>query len=130
MQQLTDATLVVNNEAVGIVPNSLKYTEGFGEQQVRPVSIGGGKTEQVFARNLETNFSKVMFELHTTPENVALARRWKANGNANVISIAGETSDGKNVTRTFNRAAIVNDYEVQIGSDTNIAIEAAAEAAI
>jgi len=129
MIQLTDATLLANNEVVGIVPNSLKYTEGFGEQKVRSTSIGGGKVEQIYARDLESALSKLMFDLPTTPENVALAREWKANGNLNVFQIAGFTAEGE-VTRTFGQAAVVNDYEVEIGADTNISVEVQSNAAI
>jgi hypothetical protein len=124
MIQLTDASVVANNELVGIVPNSLKYTEGFGEQSVRAASIGGGRVEQVYARNVESAFSKLMFDLPTTPENIVLARRWKANGNLNVFQIAGSTPEG-DVTKTFTQAAVTNDYEVEIGSEGNISIEIA-----
>lgn len=130
MIQLTDAAVVANNEAVGIMPNSLAYTEGFGEQDVRAVSVGDGKTEQIFARNLETSFSMLKFELPTTPENIALARSWKANGNQNVFQIAGATPDGGAVTRTFTQAVVVNDYEVGIGTETTIPIEIKSNAAI
>ena len=129
MIQLTDAAVVANNEVVGIVPNSLKFTEGLGEQAVRAVSIGGGKTEQIYARNLETNFAKLMFDLPTTPENIELARQWKTNGNANVFEVAGETPEGS-TTRVFTQAALVGDYEVEIGSEGNISIELKANTAI
>jgi hypothetical protein len=129
MIQLSDATVIVNNEAVGIVPNSLSFTEGLGEQNVRAVSIGGGKTEQVFARNVETNFSTVKFELPTTPENVALARAWKTLGNGNVVQIAGVTAEGT-LTRTFVQAALTGDYEVNIGTEANVEIEFKASTAI
>ena len=129
MIQLSDATLVANNDAVGIIANSLKYTEGFGEQTMRAASIGGGKAEQVFANDVETRFSSLMFDLPTTPENIALAREWKANGNQNAFQIAGFTPEG-DVTRTFTQAAVVNDYEVEIGTDTNISVEIKSNPAI
>lgn len=129
MIQLSDATLMANNEAVGIIANSLKYTEGFGEQKMRAASIGGGKVEQIFSNDVETSFSSLMFELPATPENIALARSWKANGNQNAFQIAGSTPEGE-VTRTFTQAAILNDYEVAIGSETTIPIEIKSNPAI
>lgn len=111
------------------MPNSLSYTEGFGEQQVRAVSVGEGRVEQVYARDLESAFSTVKFSLPTTPENVRLARSWKSNGNLNVVQIAGRTSEGE-VTRTFARAALTADYEVNIGTETDIEIEFMSDAAI
>lgn len=122
MIQLTDAAVLVNNEVVGIMPNSLTYTEGLGEQSMRAVSIGEGKTEQIYARDLETSIAMVKFEVPTTPENIALAREWKANENQNVVQIAGRTAEGE-VTRTFSGAALLSDYEVQIGTETSIELE-------
>ena len=120
--QLAEATVIVNNEAIGIVPNTLKFSEGLGEQSVHPLSVGGGKTEQVFANNLESAFSRVMFEVRTTVDNIALVRDWKQNGNQNVVQVAAEAG-GKQMTRTFNQAALTADYEVEIGSDTTMSIE-------
>lgn len=129
MIQLTDATVLANNEAVAIIANSLKYTEGLGEQMIRAASIGGGKVEQIFSNDVETSFSSLMFEIPTTPENVALARSWKTNQNRNAFQIAGSTPEG-DVTRTFTQAAVLNDYEVGIGSETSIPIEIKSNPAI
>jgi hypothetical protein len=129
MIQLTDAALIANDEAVGIIPNSMKFTEGFGERKVRTASIGGGKVEQIFARDVETALSKLMFDLPTTPENIALAKAWAENGNENTFQIAGATPEG-DVTRSFTQAALVNDYEVEIGSEANISIEICSNQAI
>ncbi len=129
MIQLTDATVVVNNEAVGVVPNSVAFTEGLGEQTLRPVSVGDGKVEQVYAQNLETSMSTVKLSLHATVDNVALALAWKNNRNQNVVQIAGSTADG-DMTRTFTGAALTANYEVPIGTEANIEIEFMANTAI
>ena len=126
--QLSDAAVIANNEVVGIIANSLKYTEGFGEYKVRGVSMGG-KTEQVFSEDVESAMSKLDFELPTTVENIALVRQWKANKNQNVFQVAGSTPDGK-ITRTFTQAAVVNDPEVGIGSEASIPIEIMSNASI
>lgn len=127
--QLTDATLVVNNEPVGIDPNSLKFTEGLGEQKIRVVSTGGGKVEQIYSRDLESNMSKISFTMPTTVDSVKLARQWKTNANRNVLQVAGSTPDG-DVTRTFTGAALTNDYEVPIGSEGSIELQFMARAGI
>ena len=127
--QLSDAAVLVNDEVVAIVPNSLKYTEGLGEQSVRAASVGGGAVEQVYSRDLETALSKCMFDIHTTPANVKLARSWKTNANQNVVQIAGSTSEG-DMTRTFTQAAMTGDPEIEIGSEGMINIEFQSNAAI
>ena len=120
--QLTDATVIVNNETIGVIPNSVKFDEGLGEQKLRSVSVGGGKTEQVYAQDVETKFSMLKFDVPTTVDNIRLAREWKLNGNANVAQITAENADG-NVIRTFTGAAITNNYEVDMSVDGNISIE-------
>lgn len=129
MIQLADATLLANNEAILIVPNTLSFTEGKGEQILRPMSGGGGSVEPVFANDLESNMSKLKFSLPTTVENIKLAREWKANQNRNVFQIAGSTTDG-DITRTFTQAIVSNDYEVPVGTEANIEIEIQSKAAI
>jgi len=127
--QLSDAAVLVNDEVVAIVPNSLKFTEGFGEQTVRAASVGGGAVEQIYSRDVETALSKVMFDLHTTPANVKLQRAWKANANQNVVQIAGKTTEG-DMTRTFTQAAMTGDPEIEIGTEGVINIEFMSNAAI
>jgi hypothetical protein len=122
MIQLTDAAVVVNNEAVGVNPNSVEFDEGRGEQTIRAVSIGEGKTEQVFANNLETNIGGVKFTMPTTVDNVSLALSWKTNKNRNVVAIAGSTDDGT-LTRTFTQAALTANYKIPVGTEADIEIE-------
>jgi hypothetical protein len=128
MIQLSDAAVVVNNEAVAVIPNTVKFTEGFGEQKMRAASIGDGKVEQIFSNDVETSFSKIMFEVPTTVDNISLVRSWKALQNGNVVSIAGTNSEGT-ITRTFQKAAILGDYEVEIGSEASISVEMSSSAA-
>lgn len=122
MIQLTDPTVLVNNEPVAVVPNSVAYTEGLGEQEQRAASVGEGRVEAVYSRNLETSIAMVKFSLFVTPESIELARQWKAGQNGNVVQIAGSTLEGS-VERTFSQAALVNDYEVNIGADGEIELE-------
>lgn len=127
--QLANPTVSVNNDAVSIMPNTLKFTEGLGEQTTRAASGGGGNVEQIYAENIETHFGKVMFDIPATVGNIALARQWKSNGNQNLVQVAGRTPEGT-VTRTFTQAALLNDYEVALGSDTVISLEFTANQAI
>ena len=120
--QIADALVTVNNDPVAVIPNTVSFTEGLGEQTLRAASKGGGNVEPVYANNVESNFSKVMFEIPATKENIEKAREWKVGRNANVVQIMGNTPEGS-VTRTFTGAAILNDYEVNLGSETNIQIE-------
>lgn len=130
---LANPQVTVNNDVVEVVPNSVSYDEGLGEQIMRAASTGGGGVNQVYSRNIESNFSMVKFALYNSPENVDLIRTWKQNQNGNGITISGTVTDSgvqTTLTRTFNNAAILNNYEVNLGADTNIELEFTSDAAV
>ena len=120
--QLSNPIVMVNNVQVAVMPNSVKFTEGLGEQSIRAASTGGNQTEQVFSENIESNFSTITFEMPSTIDNIANARAWKIAKNANVVQIMGTTPEG-DFTRTFTQAALLTDVEISLGSDTNIPLE-------
>ena len=129
MKPLSNVAVTVNNDPIAIVPNSASYTEGFGEQTMRAASIGGASVEQVFSQDLESTFSMSKFEVYPDIETVKLLRTWKSNGNANTVVFTGSV-DGVSFRRTFKKAAILNDYEVSLGSDTTVEIEFKSDAAV
>lgn len=120
--QISDPSVLINNVAVAIVPNSCVYDEGLGEQEVLVQSAGGGQLQQVFANDVSTNLGMVKFSLQATKQNIDLARSWKANQNRNVVTITAANTDGT-LTRSFTNAAICNAYEVPLSSDGVIELE-------
>jgi hypothetical protein len=128
-EQLSNAQVLVNNDVVAIIPNTLTFTEGLGEQNIRAASSGGSQTEQVFSDNIEMRYSTVKFEIPSTVENIEKAKDWKVNKNQNLIQVSGRTTDGK-LTRTFSQAALLTDYEVPLTSDGNITLEWRANPAV
>ena len=120
--QLTEGVVVVNNEGVGIVPNSLKFGEGLGEQKQLPESFGGGEVVQVFANDLSTAIGRVSFDMRTTIPYIKLLREWKRAGNGNTVQLSLE-ADGETLQKTFSNAALVGDYDVEIGTETVITVE-------
>ena len=127
---LAEATVMVNDSVIGIVPNTLEFDEGLGEQKILPVSTGGGKVEQVYANDLQSNFSEVKFQMRTTVANVNAVKGWKENANRNVINIAAEDADGKDLTRVFTQATVADNYKVQIQTEGVIDVSFQANAPI
>lgn len=119
-QAVTNPAVIMNNEPWFIVPNSFKSTEGFGEQNVRSQSAGGGAIDTVFSDNAETKLSKFSFELFPTKENIELARGVKANLDVNAAQVI-DSASGYN--RSFNSVSLTNDYEVELGADTTMTLE-------
>lgn len=123
-------SISVNDSPVAIVPNSFSYTEGKGEQTVRVVSTGGGAVEQVYSQNVESNLSNVKFTMLPTLANIDLARQWKTNENQNVLVVTGKDGNGNTFDRTFQNAGLINDTEIQLGSETVIELEFLSDAAV
>lgn len=124
-KRLANPTLVMNNLATMVVPNSVKYREGTGEQTVT-TQAAGNTIQTVFADNAETKMSFLGFSLTNTPENIALVRGWKNLTNANAATLSGEGG----FSRAFNNMAVTNDYDVNLGSDTTIDIEMMGDPAV
>ena len=120
--QLANPLVTVNNDPVAVTPNSVMFTEGLGEQTIRAASLGGAQVQPIYSKNIEQNFGSVTFEMPATVSNIARAREWKANDNENVVTVTGSTPEGI-LSRSFTQAAILNNYEVALGSETNIPIE-------
>jgi len=121
---ISDPSVVVNNEPVGIVPGTVKFTEGLGEQMMRAQSTGNGNVDQIFSQDVTTNVSMVSFELYNDIDSIELARVWKTNLNANVITVTGtDPTSGKTITRTFSKAALLSDYEVELGSESTFTVD-------
>jgi hypothetical protein len=122
---LSNPTVVMNNLVVAIVPNSFSFTEGLGEQTVRVQSAGGGSVQTVVSNNVETNKSGFKYSLYNTIANIDLAKTWKQNLDANATSVTGEGLD-----RSFSGVVLINNYEVNLGSDTTIDLEFESQPAI
>lgn len=124
---ISNATLVINNVAVPVVPNSVSYTEGLGEYIYRSQSAGGGSIQGVFTENLEDRLPMLKFSIYPTPENIESAKQWKLNRNSNAVTVTGRIPGQPNFTRSFINSAVLSDYEINLGADTQIDIEMKAE---
>lgn len=118
IRKIIDATLIIDNNVVGYVPNTLSFTEGFGEQKLRTQTGGGGAVQQVVADDITKKHSTVKFQVETTAENLALMRALKNNQDGHVVTISTT-----NFSRTITGAILVKDYEVKFGTDDTIEVE-------
>ncbi len=122
-EQLTDVLLYINNEQIGIVPGSFRFTPGFGDRQILAQSEGGGRVSQVFATNQATAFSRFNFEMYVTPDNEKRLRKWLTLRNRNAGQWTAKDDDGKRITRTVTQACVMNDPEIQFSVDGRITVE-------
>lgn len=113
------ADLIVNNEKVDYVPNSLTITLGKGERNLMPLVNGTAGVTVVYSEDISTKKSKVMFDLPTTADNLELVTGWLNNRNANVVSVV----NGEEVSLAFLQATVINDPEFATGNEPTVSIE-------
>ena len=114
--------VIINNENWDILPNSLKFTYGFGEIKSEPVSFGE-VIKHIDTQDLTTKISKISFDVKTTYETIAAIKVLKANFNNNTCQISDE--DG-NFSANYRQAKIMNEPDFETGSDGKVTIELSA----
>lgn len=112
--QLTEGQLVINNEAIAYVPNTLTYKDGKGEIQVNTNSVGGGAVQVTHGFNVENAKSMVKFGLRITKENEARTATFFNLIGANVLEISDSKSD---FAKSFTGMSLMTDPEKAITSD-------------
>jgi hypothetical protein len=125
MAALATPALIINNVVFPIKPNTLMYKEGQGEDKIRVASLGGRKVETLFTKDVETMRGMIKSTVYTTAENINEARRLKDNEDTNVVQLV----DGS-FTRTFNRAAMINDPEKALGVEGEFEVEFESDPAV
>ncbi|MFC3816571.1 hypothetical protein [Lysobacter sp. GCM10012299] len=120
---ITAPSVSINNETIGIVPNSFTYDGGEGEISVRAASAGGYSAESVHGINAETMISKVTFELFPTTDLDAKIRRWKRGIASNVIQVTEVLPNGQSIARTFQHMSLMNAVERNASADGTVSLE-------
>lgn len=119
-RKLVDPTVIVDNLVLGVVPNSVQFTEGMGEQKVFVATAGGGSVQQIVADDVTGKQSHLKVHVFPTFENIKNIRAIKANMNGHVVTLSDAASD---FHRTITAAVLVNNYEVKLGTDDVIELE-------
>ena len=120
---LSVPTVIVNNETITIVPNSMTYDGGEGEVTVRAASAGGGNTTSVHSQNAETQIGKVKFDAFLTPDLDAKIAIWKEQVGANSIQVIQRADGGDSVTLSFDNMSLMNAVERQSSADGVTSLE-------
>ena len=116
---ITTPALLVNNESVEIVPNSLSYIRGVGTRTVKTQSAGGSQLTNVTMVNLEEAKGHLKFKVYNTAENESQVRAFQDLFDGNLAQFV--TKEGLN--GTLRNAIITNDPEFVLGADQSTEIE-------
>ncbi len=115
-EQISDPSVVVNDITVNVVPNSVAYKSGKGEQSVKVQSAGNGLVSVVTSTNVETKKGMVKFSVYSTEQAIALKELWQSNGGGNVIELGS-------VNLTMAQGTMVNDPEITLSDDGKVELE-------
>ena len=114
---LSNPTVEIDNDVVGIIPNSLSYKIGRGDINMRPQATGNN-VENIRTENAETKKGMVKLSLYNTKTNTDLYEKWQDQ----IDGVSIRFHDG-GFTKSFNRMSIITDPEVNLGADGNIELE-------
>lgn len=115
---LVDGQIIVNNEPISVVPNSVERRFGRADIQVDAQTLGNGNTDTVHSINNETAKSYFKFSVKVTEENIALVDAWKLNIASNVIRYIAE-----NRREVYEQMSITNDPTYPDSNDAVIEVE-------
>lgn len=122
-QQIVEAELNASGITLPVVPNSIEYNPGTGEQSVRVASSGNGSVSQVFSNNVEMNKGVVKARMYGDPASITTVETLKSLRNNITLTLSQKLDNGKLFTKTFNNMALINNYTVQLQADGEIDLE-------
>ncbi len=113
---LSVPNVVINNVTIPIVPNSLKYDGGEGEQTVRTASAGGEQVEVITTVNAENKIGMVMFDVFTTTDLDTKIADWKNRIGANTVQF-NQNIAGLPNARSFDNMSMTDGVERDASAD-------------
>lgn len=118
MPAFVNPATLINGEPVAYVPNSIEFSDGYGDRNIRTQTTGGGNVEQVITEDVETQMGRVKFTLLSTTENIARITEWQQNIDANAIELSAP-----GLTRQYARMTIVSEPPKPGGQDAQFDVE-------
>lgn len=115
---LSNPVVEIDDEPIVIVPNSLAFKKGYGDNTVKIQSAGGGSVVAAVSEDASTKKSMVKFKILSTSENFDLLEYWLERRNIGVtIDISeGEFAEG------FEQMVLISEPDRELGADTEIEV--------
>jgi hypothetical protein len=117
LPSLSNPTIEVNDEIIGIIPNSFIYKEGSGDKDAKAESAGGDAINVVVTENAETKISMSKFKLYLTATNLQRVKDWSANLANTIRAYQGE------INVSFRDMVVTTEPERAPGADGELEIE-------
>ena len=117
---LVTPTIMINGEAVSIVPNSLTIRKGIGTRKVDVQTTGGQQTEVVVQNDVSTKKGYIKFEIWNTEKNMDLVDSvWNILPIPSLIMFLNQGGQ----SGSMSSAILINEPEYNLGADGKTTIE-------
>ena len=90
---ISNPQIVINDEIVLFIPNSLKYIENTAKTVVKSLTAGGTSAVTVHSMDLSEANSKITFTVKATKRTLELIPFWYSNTAENVIEVSSANGD-------------------------------------
>lgn len=120
MGTLSNPTVVVNDDTISILPNSLSYKEGQGDAKVRPLSAGGDAIEVVVTSDAETKASMVKFKVSNSDTHLGQVNEWLLARSDGGVTITLSEGD---ISIPFTGMIMTTEPERSVGADGEVEVE-------
>ena len=115
---LSNPTIEVNSDVVGIIPNSLVFKNGIGDKDVKAQSAGGNSISAVITEDATTKVSMVKFKLYNTIVGLQKVKDWSAITTGSTIEISED-----DFAESFQDMIVCTEPERAVGADGELEVE-------
>lgn len=119
-RSLSAPTLIINNDIIAYVPNSLTHKMGHGEITQRVATTGGEAVKFVISEDVSTKIGTVKFSLYNTQSSIDLINNWKIMSKTGDVAI---TVNQDAISADYSEMVMINDPDLDTGFDSEIEIE-------
>jgi len=122
-QAIVEAELNAAGLVIPVVPNSIEYQDGSGEQNIRVASTGNGSTTTIFSNNVEMNKGMVRCSVYSDADTINSIEILKSLNSGILLTLSQKLDNGSLFTKSFNSMALVNHPTIQLQADGTIDLE-------
>jgi hypothetical protein len=116
---ISNPQVLVNDELILFVPNSLKYIKNTAKTNVKSLTGGGNSVITVHSKDISEATGKVTFSIKATSRSIELLDIWANNTAENVIEISSSNGD---IALAFTGMSLEEIPDLEFGADAEIEV--------
>jgi len=117
---ISNPQIVINDELILFVPDSLKYTKNTAKTVVKSLTAGGTSVITVHSQDITESMSSVEFDIKATSRTIDLLDYWGGSIAENVIEISSANGD---IALAFTGMSLEEIPNLEFGADAKITVK-------